>query len=293
MPEGYTKLRTGAAWFDVSARGRIRVTGEDRARLLHAMASNDVLHLKPGEGCYTFFLSAQGRILADAILLCFEDHFLLDTEPERRALLYEHLDKYIIADDVALEDITDATREYACEGPLAEPPSPLAPYAHVEDGGRTVFRASVTGQPGFRVVTNEAMPVDADAEDVRTVRLENGVPRCGEDFSDRHLPHETQLLEAVHFNKGCYLGQEIVERVRSRGNVHRLLVRIAADRAVEPGTKITAGGSEAGEVTSTAFSPAQGRHAGLAYVRTGIPPGAALRAGEAVVEITAMRPGPR
>ena len=92
-------------------RGKIRATGEDRARLLHAMTTNQVETLQPGEGCYAFFLNAQGRILADVNLLCFEDHFLLDTEPETRTKVFEHLDRYIIADDVTLEDQTEPDRD--------------------------------------------------------------------------------------------------------------------------------------------------------------------------------------
>ena len=107
---GYTALREDAAWLDLSGRGKIRATGEDRARLLHAMTTNQVETLQPGEGCYAFFLNAQGRILADVNLLCFEDHFLLDTEPETRTKVYEHLDRYIIADDVTLEDQTEPDR---------------------------------------------------------------------------------------------------------------------------------------------------------------------------------------
>ena len=117
--DGYTALRERAAWLDLSGRGKIRATGEDRARLLHAMTTNQVETLQPGEGCYAFFLSAQGRILADANLLCFEDHFLLDTEPETRTKVYEHLDRYIIADDVTLEDQTDRIATIAIEGPKA------------------------------------------------------------------------------------------------------------------------------------------------------------------------------
>ena len=112
---GYAALREDAAWLDLSGRGKIRATGEDRARLLHAMTTNQVETLKPGEGCYAFFLSAQGRILADVNLLCFEDHFLLDTEPETRTKVYEHLDRYIIADDVTLEDQTDRIATIAIE----------------------------------------------------------------------------------------------------------------------------------------------------------------------------------
>ena len=85
ITNGYQALHTGAAWIDLPSRGKIRLTREDRARLLHAMTTNQVQRLKPGEGCYLFFLNSQGRILGDGNLLCFEDHLLLDTEPETEA----------------------------------------------------------------------------------------------------------------------------------------------------------------------------------------------------------------
>src|SRR6185369_7572485 len=116
---GYSALREHAAWLDLSGRGKIRANGEDGARLLHAMTSNQVETLQPGEGCYAFFLSAQGRILADVNVLCFEDSFLLDTEPETRTKVYEHLDRYIIVDDVTLEDETDRVATISIEGPQA------------------------------------------------------------------------------------------------------------------------------------------------------------------------------
>jgi folate-binding protein YgfZ len=294
MNQGYRALRESAAWLDLSERGRIRMTGEDRARLLHAMVSNRIEGLAPGQGCYAFFLNAQGRILADVNVLALADAFLLDTEPETRALVYEHLDRHIIADDVTLEDITAATAEIGIEGPHATgvlakmgAPQPREPYSNERWGERIVLRASSTGAPGFALFApldekrelirriEAAGAVAAGADDARVVRLEMGKPRYGEDFSDKHLPHETQLLHAVNFNKGCYLGQEIVERVRSRGAVHRFLVRLAIDakEPPAPGTKIEAGGKEVGEVMSAAYSPAEGKVLAFAYVRE---PGAEL-----------------
>ncbi len=302
MTAGYTALRKSSALIDLSSRGRIRVTGGDRVRWLHAMASNDVERLPEGGGCYTFFLNAQGRILADAIALRFPEYFLLDVEPEARATLQDHLEKHIIADDVALEDVTDAAVEIAVEGPAAKAPLALpdAAYSHADWNGRTVVRASSTGMPGYRVIappaerdeiSRETGAVQASPEDARAVRIENGVPRFGEDFSDKHLAQETQLLGAVSFSKGCYLGQEIVERVRSRGGVHRFLVRLAMDREVPPGAKLTYQEKEVGEVTSSVLSPASGRVLGLGYVRVaGIAAGAVLNAGGARVEITSLKP---
>src|SRR5277367_3036933 len=136
---GYDALRNRAAWLDLSARGKIKLIGEDRARLLHAMTTNHIQQLTPGTGCYAFFLNDKGRILANANILCMADHFLLDVEPEIRESLYQHLDRFIIADDVTLEDITAQTVTLAIEGPTsaevlqaAGAPVPQTAYGSLE-----------------------------------------------------------------------------------------------------------------------------------------------------------------
>ena len=152
MSEGYVALREHSAWLDLSARGKIRVSGEDRARLLHAMTTNHVQQLKPGDGCYAFFLNAQGRILGDVNLFCFADYFLLDTEPETRHKLYEHLDRYIIADDVTLTDETENLSTIALEGSRIRAAMleklfahlPDSPYSTVTYGDRTIARVDST-----------------------------------------------------------------------------------------------------------------------------------------------------
>ena len=115
----YEALRSRAAYIDLSGRGQIRVTGEDRARLLHAMSTNDVNRLEEHHGLYAFFLTAQGRIIADANIYNLGDSLWLDTEPELREKLVSHLDKYIIADDVTLEDETGNWAVLGVEGPEA------------------------------------------------------------------------------------------------------------------------------------------------------------------------------
>src|SRR5580698_1935221 len=117
MGQGYKALRETAAYLDLSTRGKIFASGEDRARLLHAMTTNQIQKLEPGQGCYAFFLNAQGRILADANIFVLPDRILLDVEPEARERVYQHLDKFIIADDVTLEDASDALGVLAIEGP--------------------------------------------------------------------------------------------------------------------------------------------------------------------------------
>jgi folate-binding protein YgfZ len=289
LTQGYRALREGAARIDLSARGRILAHGEDRSRLLHAMTTNHVQQLVPGQGCYAFFLSAQGRILADVMLLCREDHLVLDLEPEVKDRILQHLDKFIIADDVTLEDVTEKTSEIAFEGPQAAAllesagiPLPAEPIASLDWNGRLIVKASSTGAPGYRIIgSTEGLPeaAAATAEDVLAVRLEHGFPRYGDDITEAHLVQETGRLDAVHFSKGCYIGQEIVERVRSRGQVKWRLVplRIAAAASPARGAKLMAGDKEAGEITSASFSPAEEQVRALGYIRAEfLRPGAVL-----------------
>jgi folate-binding protein YgfZ len=280
--KGYEALRSSSAWFDASSRGRIRLTGEDRARLLHAMSTNQVEGMKPGDGVYAFFLNAQGRILADAVILCFADHFLLDTEPETRQKLFEHLDKFIIADDVTLEDETESTICLTVEGPQAEgflrglgAQPPEQDFHFTDWAGRTIVRVHpeqfrVIGAAADRADLVARLGEEADSEAAEISRIEKGIPRYGADITERHLVQETRQLHAVHFAKGCYLGQEIVERVRSRGQVHKGIapVEVESQEPPQPGSEILdETGAKCGEMLSSAYSPARNRVLGFAMLR--------------------------
>jgi tRNA-modifying protein YgfZ len=122
----------------------------------------------------------------------------------------------------------------------------------------------------LRIALSQLAIPEMDGSTARVVRIEHGIPRYGEEISERYLVQETQVSDAVHPNKGCYLGHEIVERVRSRGQVHRLLtpIRIKTGHVPEAGAKLTIEGKDAGEIASAAFSPALGEVVGLAYIRT-------------------------
>lgn len=285
---GYQALREHAAWIDLAARGRIFASGEDRARLLHAMTTNHIQQLQPGEGLYAFFLNAQGRILGDVNVLCLPDRFLLDTEPEVRRKLYEHLDRYIIADDVTLEDASELLTAIGLEGPAAAEvleaigaPRPPSECGVADWDGVIVANLNTTGSPGCFLIAplerraelisqlEAAGAVAATADEARVVRIENARPRYGEEITERFLVQETQQMHAVHFSKGCYLGQEIVERVRSRAHIHRMLMplEIEGEDVPEPGVKLQFEGQDRGDLVSAAYSPALAKVVAMAYLR--------------------------
>jgi aminomethyltransferase len=260
---GYDALRQSAARVRLS-RGLIAVTGEDRARLLHAMSTNHVQALQPGECCPAFFLNAQGRILADAWIVCREHSLLLDTGRSTKDKLLAHLDKYIIADDVALEDVTERISVIAVEGPAAEAFAGAFP---ISDVGAVGWRA-YPDDPESLWESLERFP-EASPDALELVGIENGHPRYGVDILETHLVQESGQMESVSFNKGCYLGQEIVERVRSRGAVHRHLrsLRIAGTALPAFPVEVLAGETKVGTATSGAYSERLGQIVALGVVR--------------------------
>ena len=283
---GYSELRASAAWRDLSGRGRILAHGEDNARLLHAMSSNHVNQLEEGQGCYAFFLNAVGRIQSDATILRCGVDFLIDTEAGAHEKLFAHLDQFIIADDVTLEDLAASHFEIGIEGPEAASvaaglgvPVPSAQNGIVAFEGGYVARLNETGVDGVRLILPVAaraewvaklsVVVEADLEAWEIVRHENGKPRFGVEILEKHLIQETRLMHGVHFTKGCYLGQEIVERVRARGAVHKGLAAVtvvAGGKMPAQDAELCGGGVRAGHLLSVVHSPAENCSVGFAVL---------------------------
>src|SRR5271154_2065892 len=239
------------AVFDLGYRTRIRITGEDRLRWLNGMVSNAIQTLSEGTGNYNFILSAQGRIQGDAYIYRAADHLLLDTDQSQIARLLAHLNHFIIMDDVELHPLDDTTTGIGFTGPQAA--SSLdrlgldaSALRLMQFTGTTLGGALVTLVPAYSVlipryelwfapehastvwnnlISAGAEPIGIDA--VEALRVLEGTPRYGVDVTDRHLPQETSQTRALNFSKGCYLGQEIVERIRSRATVHRNLRQFA------------------------------------------------------------------
>ncbi len=289
-------VREAAGLFDFSFRAKFVAKGEHRERFLQRMVSNDVKSLAPGQGTYATLLNAQGHILADFRIFRAEEYFLVDTDADLRDKAIETLGRYIIGDRVELEPLELFT--LAFQGPrsrgLLEKTlhidlPPLEEYGHIATNYAgfpvRVVRASSTGEEGYEVwvgargmmgvwgaacgqaPTYNMLPCGIEA--LETLRIEAGIPRYGQDLAEDTLPLEAGLLNAMSFTKGCYLGQEIVERARSRGHVNWKLVGlvVAADAPPHPGEKLVSNGKEIGEVTSACISPTLGKTLVLAYLR--------------------------
>ncbi len=289
-----------AVWRDLSSQGRIRATGEDRVRLLHAIASNDLEGLAPGQGTYAFFLNPQGRIQADSRIFVGRDHVLIHCEPEASTSLYEHIERYIIMDDVRLEDVAGRTSLLALAGRDSVRiagrlgfAAPRDPMSFAADGSGWCCRAPMDGVSMWIMVPSEAKAglVDrltdlgvrrATHEEWRARRVAHWVPRFGVDFDSRNIPHETGQFHAVSFTKGCYTGQEIVERVHSRGRVRRTMVGIELSTARIPADlEVRHGDLPVGTMTSATASRDRPETAsGFAIVRAAASgPGTELEVG--------------
>jgi aminomethyltransferase len=258
-------LLASAAFAPLDVVGWLRVTGSDRVRWLNGMVTNSIQSLKPGEGCYNFVLNAQGRIQADLTAWLLEDSILLQTDARQIETLRTYLDRFIIMDDVELTphsmgsgllvvgphapailesmgfhpqpdtlrlNTRTDTREI-----LIHAHSPLVPKFEIWSGSPEDLRGIAASLHG-----NSA--AQATPETLTYLRLLEGTPLYGTDIRNsetaKDLPQETAQARALHFAKGCYLGQEIVERIRSRGNVHRTFSGFVLSGDLPPaGTQIT------------------------------------------------------
>jgi aminomethyltransferase len=289
-------VREASGLFDFSFLAMFAMRGRDHAKFLHRMVSNDVKRLVPGQGTYATLLNPQGHILVDMRLYCAPDVFFVATDADLRDKALAGLQRYVISDQVEFEPLD--LYALAFQGPRARPL--LEKTLHIDlpafeefDHFATnyagfparVVRASDTGEEGYQVwagadavlalwgaacgqaPTFGMLPCGTQA--LETLRIEAGIPRYGQELDEDTLPNEAGLWNALSFNKGCYVGQEIVERTRSRGHVNWQLTGLVVESEVPPtpGVKLTMEGREIGEVTSSCVSPTLSKTIALAYLR--------------------------
>lgn len=304
--DAYRAVRHAAGIVDRSREGRIVVKGADRATWLQGLLTNDVVALSPGSGCYAAWLTPQGRMITDARVLALHDRMLLDVPGPRADDLARRLDQLVIMEDVRVEDVTSAIARLAVHGPragavvhkilseehgaqtiagLAEHassvltlgPAPEIVVAGSRDAGVQGFDLYVprAQADALRVALEGAGAVPVDASTWDLLRLEAGRPVFGVDMDEETIPLEAGIeSRAISFTKGCYVGQEVIVRVRDRGHgrVAKRLVGLAlaegsvATRPLSPGSRLSVEGREVGRVTSAGWSPALERPIALGYV---------------------------
>src|SRR5271167_1200780 len=303
----YRAAREAAAIFDSNWHTIVELTGPDRVRYLNAIVSGDVKSLGEGRGIFALLLTPQGHILAELEIYALQGKLLVLSHASVRERTVATLDKFIIMDDVALSDVTEQFGSFAVEGPRAGTVIAEAcglalegfsehSVAEVQIDGVAchLIRHAHFGLPGAEIIAprehlgllwknlRASVLVQHGAaigmRALNSLRLEAGIPWFPDDFNDTVIPHEA-ALEATHisFTKGCYTGQEIVERVRSRGQVNRRRAQLKFSVADPPTplTRLYARGTETqsaerkevGIITSAAFSPAANAAIGMAYVR--------------------------
>jgi folate-binding protein YgfZ len=276
-------LSQGCGVYDLGWMTQIAVRGEDRLRWLSGMVTNAVQQLQDGEGNYSFLLNAQGRIQGDAYVFREAEQILLMMEADQAARVLAHLDQFIIMDDVMLESIGDKISSIGIAGPQAlgllaqfqvVPPTLSASAGTALQPSRLcgvpIYLATLQAADTLRyeiwsssttlptlwnhLLTAGAQPCGLAS--VEALRILHGIPRFGVDITDRDLPQETSQTRALNFDKGCYLGQEIVERIRSRGAVHRALRQLQLSGEVPSlPADLTRNGASVGRLTSAVTLP--------------------------------------
>ena len=298
----FDALRTGCGIYDLGFRAKISLKGSDRVRWLNGMVTNNIRDLAEGHGLYAFLLNPQGRILGDMVAYNCSDSLLVDTDRGQLEKILATFDHYIIMDDVEVENLSDKLTALGVRGPRARATlegaglkipelMPLQTFrlqCDCECGclDCTIVRGEDPAHEAYEIwLASEnvknlweallavgATPVGADV--IEMDRIASGIPLYGIDIRERDLPQETEQNRALNFNKGCYVGQEIVERIRSRGNVHRKFTGFVSQNGepITVGTKVVvgdgAGEKEVGEITSAATLPDQPTQSiALGYIR--------------------------
>ena len=296
--EEHHAVRKGVGILDLSHRGRFSLTGEDRAKYLHRIISNDAEQLEVGQGNYATILTNRGKIIADMHVYVSEGQIHIETNAETTERLYKELDKYLIADDVTIEDLTDKSGSIGVHGPtsalLLEKAFALdvhelgenhVVWHKVGDRRFACTRSNETGEVGYNLHAKASLTEwvwdtlmkngrDFDAKPVgltalNSLRIEAGIPRYGSELGESIIPLEAELEHAIDFTKGGYIGQEIVARMKYRGHPNRLLRGFEIDHETPPeqGARIFNGEKEIGWMTSALSSPTLGKTIALGYVR--------------------------
>jgi folate-binding protein YgfZ len=306
----FSALLNGCGIYDLGFRAWISLSGGDRVRWLNGMVTNNIRDLAAGHGVYAFLLNPQGRILGDMVVYNQGGALAVETDRGQMEKIVATFDHYIIMDDVEVSDVGEKQTALGVAGPKSravlnaagievpelQPLQTITPQCNCDCGcvECTVVRGEDARPESYEIwlapkdvyktwqalLAAGATAVGSEALEMQ--RIGAGVPLYGVDIRERDLPQETEQMRALNFNKGCYVGQEIVERIRSRGNVHRKFTGFLVEgvATIVAGAKVISGKAgedekEVGEITSVAVldAPSDAKTIALGYIRreVGIP----------------------
>jgi folate-binding protein YgfZ len=297
----YRALRESAGVIDLSFRSRLCALGADRQKFVNGQVTNNVQALKTGEGCYAALVTAKGKIQSDLNVYCLANEVLLDFEPGLSDSVKDRLEKYVIADDVQMVDVAPHYGLLSVQGPKAAAvieslqlgfAIPAKPFSLTSVQDANVGEIYLMNQPhlgstgvdlfvpagAIAAVADKAIAAAKSVggracgwQALETARIEAGIPRFGIDMDETNLAPEAIESRAISYSKGCYIGQEVIARIRTYGQVAKSLrgLRLADDLKTLPGRgdKLFANDKEVGYITSATRSPALNGNIALGYVR--------------------------
>ena len=259
------------AFFDLSARAKLRLTGADRVRFLNGQTTNDVRRARAEATQESCVLNAKGHLDAHLFLFATPNDIWIDADEELREQLRFRLERYVIADDVVIEDVTD---QFALFHVLAESEPKTA-------GAKFCPRSRRLGTEGWDLWVESAGAETArnilaadyramDESEWEVLRIENGIPRWGRELTPEIIPPEANLqARAIDYEKGCYIGQEVISRMKMSGQSRQRLCGLTSETALAPGMEVRAGTKVVGRVTSAVFSQRMNSYIALAMIKRG------------------------
>lgn len=289
----YRAAKDACARVELSTRDQLRVTGPDRVSFVQGMVTNDVEKLPVGQSCAVAMLTAKGAMVSDGRVLKLADELVIDTGATFGGAVNDFLNKYLISEEAEVVPATDLAL-VGLVGPEAARWAAGLPS-----------EATVAVLPGLLGVGVDVLVKRASLEQVRTalaalpvlseetfevLRVEAGVPKFGVDMTETTIPLEANLEKAIHYQKGCYIGQEVIARATYRGQMNKRLVGLLlGDAAPEKGAELTLGGKRVGRLTSVVRSEARQQNVALGYVqRDHLTPGTVLELGDAKVTVQSL-----
>ena len=302
----YAAARSAAVLVDLSMRDAIRVTGEDRLSWFHGVCTNEIKAVPVWASTYAAIITVKGAMVADVRAFVRPDDLVLDLEPGRYEAVRTYLERYLISEDAEMHDARGELAVLGTVGPKAGDVLAAAFGMDAKPGTRAEFEGqgvaiapSLAARAGFDLLLPRALlpqmwkhlldrgapaglvPAGLDALEI--VRVEDGVPRFGQDLLESTIPLEADLTHAIHYQKGCYVGQEVIARATYRGHMNRKLTGLLlGESSAEPKAELFAGDRKVGFLTSVVRSPARGQFVALGYVhRDHLAAGTSLSVGPA------------